>query len=116
MCCLIRSEDPHDFALCVTTAARAERVNKRLEEEGYDVEYDVSKTFDLFEGDVVSVHFRGNVDRCVASGNNDSEEGGAPDVNHVTPSAVFNSQQLCCFRFRLYVKDKYLQKVGLCAY
>ena len=96
--CLHRSDDPHSFALSIAPIFRIDKANRHLEDEGYDVEYDVSKTFELCEGNIIGIDLRGNVGLV----------DGAKQQS--LSCIVFNSQMTNNFKLSLQVKDKYLQK------
>ena len=56
-----RSDEPCSLILQVVPAARADKLTKKLTEEGWDDGPGASQPFQIQEGDVLELGFRGNV-------------------------------------------------------
>ena len=56
-----RTDEPCSLIMHVAPAVKADRLSKKLSDDGWDDGPGVSQSFHIHEGDVLEVGFRGNI-------------------------------------------------------
>lgn len=90
-----KMEDACDVMVYAAPITRLDRITRKLQDDDYDVGPEPSKEFNLKDGDLLELAFRGNV-RCISQTEN--------------PKNIFNTNLDTKFQLTIQERDIYVQK------